>query len=58
LEESDDYYLRPEQGLRFLLFRNFFSSFHFDYGYNSSPVPGNRKYDIAYIFSLGYEFEF
>ncbi|NIO22133.1 MAG: DUF481 domain-containing protein, partial [Candidatus Aenigmarchaeota archaeon] len=56
-EQSDSYYLSSEQGLRFLLFRNFFASFQVDFDYNSQPAPGREKKDTRYIASIGYEFE-
>jgi len=58
LEESDEYYFRAEQGLRFLLFRNFFASFEADYSYVRNPAPGRLNADVIYIASLGYEFSF
>jgi len=58
LDESKTYFLSSEQGFRFLLFRNFFASFQVDFSYTSKPAPGRKKADIAYIGSLGYEFEF
>ena len=56
-EQSDSYYLSSEQGLRFLLFRNFFANFQVDFDYNSQPAPDREKKDIRYIISIGYEFE-
>lgn len=58
LDESKTYFLSSEQGFRFLLFRNFFASFQVDFSYSSKPSPGRERADIAYIGSLGYEFEF
>ncbi len=58
LEDSDEYYFRAEQGLRFTLFRNFFASFEVDYRYDRQPAPGRKNADILYIASLGYEFSF
>jgi putative salt-induced outer membrane protein YdiY len=55
LEESDSYYLRSEQGFRFLLFRNFFANVQVDYNYNRQPAPGRRNYDANTIFGLTYE---
>jgi putative salt-induced outer membrane protein YdiY len=57
-EKSDSYYLSSEQGLRFLLFRNFFANFQVDFDYNSQPAPGREKKDTRYIASIGYEFDF
>ena len=58
LDESKTYFLSSEQGFRFLLFRNFFANFQVDFSYTSKPAPGRERADIAYIGSLGYEFEF
>ncbi len=58
LEDSDEYYFRADQGLRFILFRNFFASFEVDYSYDRQAAPGRKNADILYIASLGYEFSF
>ena len=58
LEESDEYYFRADQGLRFTLFKNFFASFEVDYSYNRQPAPGKKSADTRYIAGLGYAFEF
>jgi putative salt-induced outer membrane protein YdiY len=56
--EEGSYYIRSEQGLRFPLVRHFFANFQVDHKYNSDPAPGREKSDTAYIFGLGYEYEF
>ncbi|NIQ37003.1 MAG: DUF481 domain-containing protein [Proteobacteria bacterium] len=58
LEDSDEYYFRAEQGLRFILFRNFFASFGADYSYDRQPALGRKNSDTLYTASLGYEFSF
>jgi putative salt-induced outer membrane protein YdiY len=57
-DKSDSYFFSSEQGLRFLLFRNFFANFQVDFDYNSQPAPGTEKSDTRYIAGIGYEFEF
>jgi putative salt-induced outer membrane protein YdiY len=57
-DQSDSYFFSSEQGLRFLLFRNFFANFQVDFDYNSQPAPGTEKKDTRYIAGIGYEFEF
>jgi putative salt-induced outer membrane protein YdiY len=58
LDESDQYYFRAEQGVRFVLFRNFFANFQANYAYTRQPAPGRKNADLLYIAGLGYEFSF
>ena len=58
LEESDTWFVLTEQGVRFTLVENFFANFEFDYKYNNSPAPGNKKSDYAYIIGVGYALNF
>jgi putative salt-induced outer membrane protein YdiY len=54
-DESDSYYIRSEQGFRFLLIGNLFANFELDYDYNNRPLAGKEKSDATYIFGLAYE---
>ena len=58
LQESGSYYLRSEQGFRFLLIGNLFANIEVDYDYNNKPLAGKDKSDTTYIFGLAYEHAF
>ncbi|MDY6838448.1 MAG: DUF481 domain-containing protein [Thermodesulfobacteriota bacterium] len=58
LEESGSYYLRSEQGFRFLLIGNLFANIEVDYDYNNKPLAEKEKSDTTYIFGLAYEHAF
>jgi len=50
-------YITSETGLRLTIVRNFFAHAGVDYSYDSDPVDGAERYDVTYIFGLGYELE-
>jgi putative salt-induced outer membrane protein YdiY len=58
LKDADSYLIRTEQGLRFALVDNFFANLEYDYMYNNEPAPGTKSSDTAFIFGLGYEYNF
>ncbi len=55
--DDSSVYITSETGLRLTIIRNFFAHAGVDYSYDSDPVEGNERYDVTYIFGLGYEFE-
>jgi len=55
--DDSSVYITSETGLRLTIIRNFFAHAGVDYSYDSDPVEGAERYDVTYIFGLGYEFE-
>jgi len=55
--DDSSVYITSETGLRLTLVRDFFAHAGVDYSYDSHPVEGNERYDVTYVFGLGYEFE-
>jgi putative salt-induced outer membrane protein YdiY len=56
LEDFEDMNLRSEQGLRFTVLKDFYTSFQANVTYDNLPSPGFEKTDTALIFGLGYDF--
>ncbi len=56
LEDFADMNLRAEQGLRFTVLKDFYTSFQANVAYDNKPSPGFEKTDTALIFGLGYDF--
>ena len=54
LENSHNYIITTKTGIRIPLAGNLNATAEFDYDYDNDPIPGNKKEDFAYIFSLGY----
>ncbi len=57
LEKRSDYYLTSQQGLRWTLWENFIATFQYNWRYDNTPAPGNKKSDRQYLLTLGYAFE-
>jgi len=57
LQDSNDYYLTADQGIRFQIFKGFVSGFQVTYRYNNSPPAGVKNSDTLFVFSLGYGFD-
>lgn len=56
LEDIEDTSLRAEQGLRFMVLKDFYTSLQLNVSYDNNPSPGFDKTDTAVIFGLGYNF--
>lgn len=56
LEDFEDMNLRSEQGLRFNVLEDFYTTFQANVAYDNKPTPGFDKTDTALIFGLGYDF--
>ena len=56
LEDMEDMNLRSEQGLRFSVLKDFYTTFQANVTYDNKPSPGFDKTDTALIFGLGYKF--
>jgi putative salt-induced outer membrane protein YdiY len=57
LQNSNDYYLTADQGIRFQLFKGFVAGFQLTYRYNNKPPAGVKNSDTLYVFTLGYGFD-
>ncbi len=57
LEDSSDYYVTSQQGVRLHMWENFISSFQVNWRYDNTPSPGFKKSDYLYLLTLGYAFE-
>jgi len=56
LEDVEDMNLITEQGLRFMVVKDFYTSFQVNVAYDNLPSPGFKSTDTALIFGLGYNF--
>ena len=57
LEKRSDYYITSQQGLRWTMLENFISTLQFNWRYDNTPAPGNKKSDKQYLLTIGYAFE-
>ena len=57
LENTKNYYLTMDNGVRFKLFEGFVSGFQVTTRYNSSPARGTGDTDNMYLMTLGYNFD-
>jgi hypothetical protein len=57
VEDTDNFYFRSEQGLRFNVWKNFGTTFQANIDYNNAPSPGKDTTDTALIFGLTYNYE-
>jgi putative salt-induced outer membrane protein YdiY len=58
LENGDDLYIRSEQGVRFIIVKNFFAAFQVNWRWDNTPADDNERSDTTYLASLGYNFSF
>lgn len=57
LQNTKDYYLTMDNGVRFKLFDGFVSGIQVTTRYNSSPARGTGDTDNMYLWTLGYSFD-
>lgn len=57
LQNTKDYYVTMDNGVRFKLFDGFVSSIQITTRYNSSPAQGTGDTDNLYLMTLGYNFD-
>jgi len=57
LENTKDYYMSMDNGVRFKLFAGFVSGIQVTTRYNSNPAPGTGDTDNLYLMTLGYSFD-
>jgi len=57
LQNTSNYFLSMDNGLRFKLFEGFVSGIQVTTRYNSNPAPGTGDTDNLYLMTLGYSFD-
>ena len=57
LQNTKNYYLTMDNGVRFKLFEGFVSGFQVTTRYNSNPASGTGDTDNMYLWTLGYNFD-
>lgn len=57
LQNTKDYYLTMDNGVRLKVFEGFVSSFQATTRLNSSPAPGTGDTDNLYLMTVGYSFD-
>jgi len=57
LENSKDFYLTMDNGIRFKLWKGFVSGLQLTTRYNNRPPPGTGDTDHLYLLTLGYSFD-
>jgi putative salt-induced outer membrane protein YdiY len=57
LQNTKNYYLTMDNGVRFKIFEGFVSGFQVTTRYNSSPARGTGDTDNMYLWTLGYNFD-
>lgn len=56
-EDIKNLYLRTEQGVRFTIIKDFYSTFQANLNYDNAPAPGTEDTDTTLMFGLGYNFD-
>lgn len=57
LQNTSDFYLTSDQGVRFKLIEGLVSGFQLTYRYNNVPPPGVRSSDTLFLLTVGYSFD-
>jgi putative salt-induced outer membrane protein YdiY len=57
LQNTKDYFVTMDNGVRFKLFAGFVSGIQVTTRYNSAPTPGTGDTDNLYLLTLGYNFD-
>jgi len=57
LQNTSNYYLTMDNGVRFRIWEGFVSSFQVTTRYNSRPAPGTGDTDNLYLMTVGYSFD-
>lgn len=57
LQNTKDYYITADTGVRFKIIAGFVSSFQWTLRYNSRPAAGTKDTDNLYLLTLGYAFD-
>ena len=56
-EDLEDLYIRSEQGIRFTVIKDFYTTFQANLTYDNTPAPGTEETDTTLMFGLGYNFD-
>ena len=56
-QNTQDYYLTTDQGIRLKIIEGFVANFQFTYRYNNTPPPGVKSTDTLTLITLGYNFD-
>jgi putative salt-induced outer membrane protein YdiY len=56
-EDPSNLLIRSKSGMRFTLYKDFFTSIQGNLDFNNQPAAGKDKVDLAIIFGLGYAFD-
>lgn len=56
-ERLEDLYIKTEQGVRFTVLKDFFTSLQANVNFRNVPSPGFKKTDATFLFGLGYQFD-
>jgi len=57
LQDTRDYYITADTGVRFKIIAGFVSGFQWTLRYNSRPAAGTKDTDNLYLLTLGYSFD-
>ena len=57
LQNTQDYYLTMDQGIRLKIIEGFVANFQFTYRYNNRPPAGVQSTDTLTLITLGYNFD-
>ena len=57
-EDTDDLYIKSQQGMRFTIIKDFYTSIQVNMDYDNTPSPGLDRIDTTMLFGLGYNFSF
>ena len=57
LQNTKNYYLTMDNGVRFKLIEGFVSNFQVTTRFNSNPAKGTGDTDNLYLWTLGYSFD-
>ncbi len=55
-KKTNNWRVRTRTGVRIPLVLRFFASLQYNYDYDNSPADNKKKYDMAYMFKLGWEY--
>lgn len=56
-QNTQDYYLTTDQGIRFKLIEGFVANLQYTYRYNNNPPAGVKSTDTLYLITFGYNFD-
>jgi putative salt-induced outer membrane protein YdiY len=57
IQNTNDFYMTSDQGVRFKLYEGLVSGFQLTYRYNNMPPPGIKSSDTLFLWTVGYSFD-